>query len=95
MPLLEFGCFCIQNISSLILAICLFCTGTILSVESNTIKASEGVFGGNQLDPEASVSTEDKKNLRRMTQILRVYYIVGQSANEQIGKCLSRGYQAC
>lgn len=58
--------------------------GSILSVESNSIKASEGVFGGNQLDPEASVSTEDKMKLRRMTQIVRVYYVVGQPANEQI-----------
>ena len=61
-------------------------SGTILSVESNSIKASEGVFGGNQLDPEASVSTEDKKNLRRMTQIIRVFYILGQSAHELIGR---------
>ena len=64
-------------------------SGSILSVESNSIKASEGVFGGNQLDPEASVSTEDKMKLRRMTQIVRVYYVVGQPANEQIGMCLS------
>ena len=61
-------------------------SGTILSVESNSIKASEGVFGGNQLDPEASVSTEDKKNLRRMTQIIRVFHIMGQSAHELIGR---------
>ena len=56
-----------------------------MTVESSSIKASEGLFGGNQLDPEASVSTEDKMKFRRMTQIIRVYYIVGQSANEQIG----------
>lgn len=58
--------------------------GSILTVESSSIKASEGLFGGNQLDPEASVSTEDKMKFRRMTQIIRVYYIVGQPANEQI-----------
>ena len=60
-------------------------SGTILTVESNSIKASEGLFGGNQLDAETSVSTEDKTKFRRITQIIRLYYILGQPANEQIG----------
>ena len=57
-----------------------------MTVESSSIKASEGLFGDNQLDPENPVSTENKKKFRRLTQIIRVYYVLGPAANEQIGK---------
>ena len=63
--------------------------GSILTVESSSIKASEGLFGDNQLDPENPVSTENKKKFRRLTQIIRVYYILGPAANEQIGKAVN------
>lgn len=57
--------------------------GTILTIETDKVKAFEQFR--DDLDPEATCWAEDKNTFRRFTQVLRIFYIKGSPANEEIG----------
>ncbi|XP_052224012.1 uncharacterized protein LOC127839669 [Dreissena polymorpha] len=58
-------------------------SGTILTIETDTVKAFEGFK--NDLDPESTCWCENKDKHRRLTQVIRIFYVRGPSSNEQIG----------
>ncbi|XP_062599009.1 uncharacterized protein LOC134260480 [Saccostrea cucullata] len=55
--------------------------GTILTVECAVIKAAEG-YEKLDVDPDNTVFHENGGKSRRYTQILRIFYIIGTSAQE-------------
>ncbi|XP_045181889.2 uncharacterized protein LOC123540686 [Mercenaria mercenaria] len=57
--------------------------GTILTIETDRIKSYEQFKS--DLDPEATCWTENKSKFRRFTQVIRIFYIQGTSAKEEIG----------
>ncbi|KAJ8300943.1 hypothetical protein KUTeg_022462 [Tegillarca granosa] len=59
--------------------------GTILNVEAAMHKSCEGLGGSINLDPDITVWAEEGSKMKRFTQIIRVFYIIGQPAHEQIG----------
>ncbi|KAK3608945.1 hypothetical protein CHS0354_039191 [Potamilus streckersoni] len=60
--------------------------GTILNVETAAIKAFETFnVGNNTIDPEDTLVRINKEKFTRYTQVIRVYYVQGKSAQEQIG----------
>lgn len=58
--------------------------GTILNVECAVIKAAEG-FERLDVDPDNTVFHENGGKLRRYTQIIRIFYVIGSPAQETIG----------
>lgn len=59
-------------------------TGSILNVESATLKVSEGREKA-AIDPDNTVCHENGGKMKRYTQIMRVFYVIGEPANETIG----------
>lgn len=59
-------------------------TGSILNVESATLKVSEGREKA-VIDPDNTVCHENGGKMKRYTQIIRVFYVIGEPANETIG----------
>lgn len=59
-------------------------TGSILNVESATLKVSEGREKA-VIDPDNTVCHENGGKMKRYTQIMRVFYVIGEPANETIG----------
>lgn len=57
--------------------------GTILNVECAVIKAAEG-FERLEVDPNNTVFHENGGKLRRYTQIIRIFYVIGSPAQETI-----------
>jgi hypothetical protein len=65
----------------------LFITGCVLNVETTTMKAAEGFLSDLALDPDHTWWHEEgQTHMRRYTQIIRVFYVIGQPANEEIGR---------
>lgn len=62
-----------------------FFLGTILNVECAVIKAAEG-FERLEVDPDNTVFHENGGKLRRYTQIIRIFYVIGSPAQETIGR---------
>ncbi|OWF54656.1 hypothetical protein KP79_PYT04382 [Mizuhopecten yessoensis] len=58
--------------------------GTILNVETTTMKTFEGFGGSGDMDPDQTCWHEDGNKFKRFTQIIRVFYVIGPPANEQI-----------
>ncbi|XP_069119390.1 uncharacterized protein [Argopecten irradians] len=58
--------------------------GTILNVEATTMKTFEGLSASGDMDPDQTCWHEDGNKFKRFTQIIRVFYVIGQPANEQI-----------
>lgn len=58
--------------------------GSILNVESATLKVSEGREKA-VIDPDNTVCHENGGKMKRYTQIMRVFYVIGEPANETIG----------
>ncbi|XP_062599010.1 uncharacterized protein LOC134260481 [Saccostrea cucullata] len=58
--------------------------GSILNVESATLKMSEGLEKA-VIDPDNTVCHENGGKMKRYTQIIRVFYVIGEPANETIG----------
>ncbi|KAL3870867.1 hypothetical protein ACJMK2_038899 [Sinanodonta woodiana] len=60
--------------------------GTIVNVETAAIKVSE-VFniGNGSIDPEDTLVRINKEKFTRYTQVIRVYYVQGKPAHEQVG----------
>ncbi|XP_033760856.1 LOW QUALITY PROTEIN: uncharacterized protein LOC117342736 [Pecten maximus] len=58
--------------------------GTVLNVETTTMKTFEGFGGNGDMDPDQTCWHEDGNKYKRFTQIIRVFYVIGQPANEQI-----------
>ena len=58
-------------------------SGTILTIETDTIKAFDR-FKEN-LDPEGCCWFENKDKFKRVTQVIRIVYVKGPPAGEQIG----------
>nr|XP_022315782.1 uncharacterized protein LOC111119665 [Crassostrea virginica] len=58
--------------------------GSILSVESASLKVSEGLEKA-VIDPDSTVCHENGGKMRRYTQILRVFYVIGDPVHETIG----------
>lgn len=57
--------------------------GTILNVECAVIKAAEG-FERLDVDPDNTVFHENGGKLRRYTQIIRIFYVIGSPSQETI-----------
>ncbi|KAL4219016.1 hypothetical protein ACF0H5_021600 [Mactra antiquata] len=57
--------------------------GSILTIETDSIKAYEGLK--KDLDPESTSWSEDKDKYQRNTQVIRIFYVKGQPAKEEIG----------
>lgn len=66
-------------------------TGSILNVESATLKVSEGREKA-VIDPDNTVCHENGGKMKRYTQIIRVFYVIGEPANETIGLVIFRGF---
>ncbi|KAL5011523.1 hypothetical protein ScPMuIL_010074 [Solemya velum] len=58
--------------------------GTILNVETTFMKVCEGFKRKSDLDPEKTCWTEDKSDMRKYTQIIRVFFLKGKSVNEEL-----------
>ncbi|XP_060073517.1 uncharacterized protein LOC132553303 [Ylistrum balloti] len=58
--------------------------GTVLNVETTTMKTFEGLGGRGDMDPDQTCWHEDGNKFKRFTQIIRVFYVIGPPANEQI-----------
>lgn len=58
--------------------------GIILNVECAVIKAAEG-FERLDVDPNNTVFHENGGKLRRYTQIIRIFYVIGSPSQETIG----------
>lgn len=71
-----------------------FFLGTILNVECAVIKAAEG-FERLEVDPDNTVFHENGGKLRRYTQIIRIFYVIGSPAQETIGRFQSSMVHAC
>lgn len=71
-----------------------FFLGTILNVECAVIKAAEG-FERLEVDPNNTVFHENGGKLRRYTQIIRIFYVIGSPAQETIGRFQSSLHGSC
>ncbi|XP_056012775.1 uncharacterized protein LOC130052314 [Ostrea edulis] len=58
--------------------------GSVLNVESATLKVSEGNEKA-VIDPDNTVCHENGGKMKRYTQIIRVFYVIGEPAKETIG----------
>lgn len=79
----------LQRLAVCILIFCsitgYFFAGTILNVETTFMKVCEGFKRKSDLDPEKTCWTEDKSDMRKYTQIIRVFFLKGKSVNEELG----------
>lgn len=55
-----------------------------MNVESATLKVSEGRENA-VIDPDNTACHENGGKMKRYTQIMRVFYVIGEPANETIG----------
>lgn len=62
-----------------------------MNVESATLKVSEGREKA-VMDPDNTVCHENGGKMKRYTQIIRVFYVIGEPANETIGLVIFRGF---
>lgn len=72
------------HVKFIISVVFFFNLGTILNVECAVIKAAEG-FERLDVDPDNTVFHENGGKLRRYTQIIRIFYVIGSPAQETIG----------
>lgn len=56
-----------------------------MNVETTSMKACEG-FKRSDLDPEKTCWTENKSEVRKYTQIIRIFFLKGHPLNEEIGE---------
>ncbi|KAK3088229.1 hypothetical protein FSP39_016398 [Pinctada imbricata] len=58
--------------------------GSVLNIESAVIKTGNGIQSGLHVDADSTVFAEEGKARRRYAHILRLFYLIGQPAHEQI-----------
>jgi hypothetical protein len=61
-------------------------TGTVLTIETDNVKAFEGLQ--KDFDPESTCWSENKDKSQRNTQVIRIFYVKGSATNADIGKNL-------
>lgn len=59
-------------------------TGSVLTIETDNVKAYEGLQ--KDFDPESTCWTENKDRTQRNTQVIRIFYVKGAPAKEEIGE---------